>query len=163
MPILPGPAGYGQRPGLGSSDSIACQSSRIGEKTSTISAPSAPTTTECGTCARIRHVAPGPSSRVSSPIVKRDGSLEEEAYLLVHVRVLGDDGVRFELEQAEGNPLAVDRAPDDSLPDLLWPERADVGEDAHRIFTLPIERRPRNQAEWRPCPASPFWPPLPWS
>src|SRR5204863_8306541 len=68
-PILPGPAAYGQRPGLGSWDSLACQSWRTGEKTSTISAPSAPTTTECGTCARIRQVAPGPSSRVSAPIV----------------------------------------------------------------------------------------------
>jgi hypothetical protein len=38
--------------------------------------------------------------------------------------------------------LAVDRATDDAVPDLLGRERADIGEGAHRIFTVSIERRP---------------------
>src|SRR5207247_2488934 len=68
-------------------------------------------------------------------------ALEQHADLLVRVGVLGNDGAGVELQHAQGDALAVDRAPDDPIPDPLGAERADVGEGAHRIFTLPIERR----------------------
>src|SRR5439155_12778022 len=118
---------------------------------------------------RVRHVREAPPRRSGPELTcltadrERDRALEEDAHLLVGVRVLGDDGAGIELEQAQGHPLAMDRATDDPVPDLLRPERGDVGEDAHRTFTLPMKRRPRNQAEWPPCPASPFWLLLPWS
>jgi hypothetical protein len=59
----------GQRGGR-SSVSSAFQSSRMGAKTSTTTAPSGPVRTSCGVLAGMLHVAPGPSSRLSSPTRK---------------------------------------------------------------------------------------------
>jgi hypothetical protein len=67
-------------------------------------------------------------------------SLEQDADLFVLVRVLGHDGVRVELDQAERDPLAMDAAADDSFPDLLRPERANLGKRIH-AGSIPILSR----------------------
>jgi hypothetical protein len=67
-----------------------------------------------------------------------DCSLEDDAELLVLVTVLGGDSAGVELEERQREPLAVDAASDDALPDLLGRDRAEVGERAQR-------RRPRRK------------------
>ena len=61
---------------------------------------------------------------------KRAGSGDQDPELLVLVAVLRDDAPRFELDQAEREPLAVDDAARDSLPDPLGLELARFFEGA---------------------------------
>ncbi len=82
----------------------------------------------------MRHVSPGLISFDSSPTRKRlNDPSDEDANLLVRMTVLGHDAVRRQLDEAQCDPLAMDGADDDALPDLLrrdrrkLPERAQLG------------------------------------
>ena len=57
---------------------------------------------------------------------ERQRAREHHPELLVLVTVLGDDRVRLELDDAERDALAVDRAHADAVPDVLRPERCEV-------------------------------------
>ena len=84
-----------------------------------MTAPSGPVCTSCGVFAGIDHVSPGPSSRglVADPELAGPGDQDPE--LLVLVAVLRDDAAGIELDEPEGEPLAVHDAARDSIPDLL--------------------------------------------
>jgi hypothetical protein len=67
-----------------------------------------------------------------------DRALEDDAELFVLVTVLGGDGAGVELDDGQGNSLAVDAASGDALPDLLRRDRGEIVEGAQR-------RRPRRK------------------
>jgi hypothetical protein len=55
---------------------------------------------------------------------------EDDSELFVLVPMLGDDGARIELDDRQRDPLAVDDAAEDSVPDLLRRNCSDVVEGA---------------------------------
>ena len=82
---------------------MATQSSRTGAKTSMTSAPSGPVTTLWGRFDGMRHVPPGPSSRVSPSTVNVTLPEHHHPELLVLVAVLGHDRSGGELDDARGS------------------------------------------------------------
>src|SRR5215204_825503 len=54
---------------------------------------------------------------------ERNRALDDHADLLVLMPVLREDGVRFQLDEPQGQPLAVHDAAGDPVPDLLGRRR----------------------------------------
>ena len=84
---------------------------------------------------RARRDAPRPAGAELATLVadaEVDCAAEDDPELLVVVAVLGDDRARFELYDAQGDSLAVNRACRDALPDLLGSEGGEIGERAQR-------------------------------
>jgi len=95
-------------------------------------APSGPACTSCGWFERIRHVPPGPRSRVSPVDREVHRVADHHAELLGFVTVLRDHRVRYKLDDPEGDSLALDASGADGVtPDLEERERVEIGEVAH--------------------------------
>src|SRR5207237_902733 len=82
----------------------------------------------------VRKDAPrptGPEFACLAADLEAQPSLEQDPELLVFMRVLGQDGIGIQLDQSEREPIAVNRSAENSFPDLLRSERADLGERLH--------------------------------
>ena len=80
----------------------------------------------------MHQVPPGPSSRVSSSMVNVTRPWIDHAELFVVVPVFGNVGVGGELDEREGDPLALDPPGADGLaPDVDDRDRGEIDEVAH--------------------------------
>ena len=61
--------------------------------------------TLCSTPPGMRQMSPGPSTRVTPPIVNSSRPFEQDPHLLVRMRMLGDDGMGLEADDREHQVL----------------------------------------------------------
>src|SRR5688500_1746716 len=115
----------------------------------------------------VRSVAEDPpgatGSQVARLAIDREVHLprDDHAQLLGRVTVLGHDGIRRELDDRQGDPLALDAPrPDLLAPDLQQREVGEVPQVAHRASEWGRAPDNRRRAECAACqPGMPWMPP----
>ena len=94
---------------------------------------------------------------VELPLLRADShgeaAADDEAELLVLVLVLGDAGVRFEVDDGQRHPLARDRARMDAFAKNVRPDFVQLEEGAHsttRSMIVAVPRPPPQHIVSRP-------------